>query len=184
MDYRTDLGPITLWGQLSAPARRPVVFGIRGLFPPVDHLEWLAGALVALGAARRTPVASLVLAEPFLRSQPIWALDECVRRFAPIGEPHWPAWTEEFLETATGGLDARPLLEGLTTPTHVVMGAVPLDPRRQLTRLPSLAGEDDRALWAASPNVTTYVCEGAGHDIAAEAPKPLVTVLRRAVAEA
>ncbi|MDB5494460.1 MAG: hypothetical protein JWP86_1797 [Phenylobacterium sp.] len=66
--------------------------------------------------------------------------------------------------------------------TFVVVGEMPLEPPRPLTRLPSLTSEDERALWRAAPGVELTVCAGAGHDIPRQAPSEMMAVLRTALA--
>lgn len=138
------------------------------------------GALVAL-ALRHPTIRQLLLVEPPLRTGKLWPLAE---RFASVE----PGWAATFVQHVFGmgqepveDRDYTGLLDRLKTPTLVVMGGVPLNPRRDLDILPSLVDEPERDRLRHHPWVRTVVAPDAGHNVPAQAQHTMFATLAAAL---
>jgi pimeloyl-ACP methyl ester carboxylesterase len=137
-----------------------------------------AGALVAL-ALRSPEIRRLVLLEPPLRSDDLWPLNEALDPAQGLSDYELSQLSALFGVGAACvvGMDYRPLLDGLTVPTRVLLGDAPLLPRRPLPRWPSLVDDDSRAALKANPLVRRTVVAGAGHGVQMEALQACVEVV-------
>jgi pimeloyl-ACP methyl ester carboxylesterase len=130
-------------------------------------LGFSTGALVAMGVAA-PGLKALLLVEPFLRTAHVWP-------FRGMVEDHRSAEQQTFLWNVLGVRDGeaeqrdyRHLARGLGVPGHVLLGGIPLVPRRPLPNLPSLVDEEDRATLRAQPLLNLTEVPGAGHNVAAQ----------------
>ncbi|THD55104.1 hypothetical protein [Phenylobacterium sp.] len=73
--------------------------------------------------------------------------------------------------------DYRYLAQDVRVPGHVLLGATPLLPKRQLPFLPSFVDEDDRATLRAQPLLTLTEGPGAEHNVAAQSLPAFRSVL-------
>ena len=102
--------------------------------------------------------AQRVLAiEPFLETGKLWALFEIL---SPSVVGNGAAWVEAIFGRPGDGRDYRSILDGLRVPTEIIVGDVPLFPRRPVMGLPSLCDEADRAAFRAHPLV--HLQQGVG----------------------
>jgi pimeloyl-ACP methyl ester carboxylesterase len=146
---------------------------------PLVVLGISAGALVALGV-RAPNLRGLLLIEPPIFTENLW----------PLAEGVDAAKDPDFMRAVFGIEDGRvveprdysPLVSALAVPAEVLLGGVPLQPRRRFAKSPSLVDEPARATLASSPLVTTTVAAGAGHHIPAEAGEVFVGALQRLLA--
>ncbi|THD74321.1 MAG: alpha/beta hydrolase [Phenylobacterium sp.] len=137
-----------------------------------------AGCLVALGLASLPQVDAMVLVEPFLDVSQCWPLREFAAAKAAPGSTLLP-WLKAFFGPNVAD-DFSPLANQAPARTAVLVGAVPLEPPRAMTRFPSLTSEAERAMWRARGAKVT-VCPDAGHDVPARAPQALLAALREAL---
>jgi hypothetical protein len=130
-----------------------------------------AGCLATLGV-RSTQVARHVAVEPFFRTAALWPLHDIARRFL-AAEPHAVGAhraAEVILGHGPAGAvaerDYRWLLDGLEAPLDVVVGALGLEPQRELPIAPSFTSAADRELLASRPNTRlTQAHEESGHNL-------------------
>jgi pimeloyl-ACP methyl ester carboxylesterase len=140
------------------------------------------GALVAMGL--RSPcVRAIVAVEPPLLTEQLWPLDE---RFQPA-TPKDAEFVWSVFGIGRGPIEGRnyaPVLEGLSVPTTVLIGDIPLLPRRRLDIIPSLIDDQARALLDRNPHVRIVVVPNAGHNIPRQAPLVLLKAMQDACAQA
>lgn len=147
------------------------------------------GALVALGM-RAPEVRSRVLMEPFFSSTGLWPLIPVMQRRIAEGNALTARYIFELFGITAQGCENRDysrFLDAVETPVHVLAGAVPLDPPRQLANWPSFTDEAARRRLAAHPRTTLHEGPpGSGHHLTGtpEGARLLVEVLRQALAEA
>lgn len=142
------------------------------------------GSLVAL-AMDAPEVSAMVLIEPPLRTAKLWPLIAPLRARAKA-EP----WAARFVEGVFGyypgrveDRDYRPLLSNLKCRAWVLLGDVPLMPERELSELPSLVDEPERALLRAHPHVRIVASPGVGHNIPAHHAQLIDAALRKTLGE-
>lgn len=143
------------------------------------------GGLVALGV-RAPNVRARVVMEPPLSSGKLWPMLDFLRTRL-IQDPELRAFIENVFgvsESASRDIRYEGLLDGLADPTTVIVGATPLNPPRQVEKLPSLVDEPERQWLAAQPGVRLLVAQGAGHNVPQEATRLLVSELRASLAAA
>lgn len=128
-----------------------------------------AGALVALWMDQ-APIRRLLLVEPPLRTDLAWPLESLDALKDPAIRP--------YRDAVLGRQDFRPLLKRLQRPTTVLLGEIPLEPRRDLPTWPSLVDAETRAELAANPLIRVVVAPGAGHNIALENVAAFVRALQ------
>lgn len=153
------------------------------LYPerPVFAFGISAGALIAL--ALRTELRGLLLVEPPLRSCSLWPLRDALRDVGPSGWESLAAPLFGITRTEHASRDYRPLLRTLSVPTKVLVGDMPLLPRRPLPVQPSLVDDESRdALRQAS--VSIIEVSGAGHGVLNAAPDIVEFHLRQSIASA
>jgi hypothetical protein len=126
-------------------------------------LAMSAGALVAL-ALRWPAVRRMVLVEPFLRTGHIWP-------FRRLGERVETETQRDFVRNVLGAdgtrledRDYSHLLAALATPTRVLLGDTPLGAPRDISEMPSLVDDRDRAALGAHPLVSVTEAPG-GHNV-------------------
>lgn len=139
------------------------------------------GATVAL-AVRSPEVRRIVAVEPILATEGLWPIEEPLRRAAgplPADDARRRRWFELFGVSPEGvePRDHRGVLAGLACPVDVILGAEPLEPRRELARFPSLVGEAERRALAANPHVRIQIAPGVGHNVQGNAGKLVAAVL-------
>ena len=61
------------------------------------------------------------------------------------------------------------MVDGLNVPVDAVLAEEPLEPQRPVARHPSLVGEAERRLLAATPGVRLHVVPGTGHNVMGQA---------------
>lgn len=145
---------------------RALGLAIEALYPgrPTAIFGLSTGALVALAVTSRQ-VRRLVLAEPFLRTDPVWPLHD-LPSLARNDADRDMLWN--VLGVAEGRVEARDyghLLERLAVPATVILGSVPLGERRAFEQMPSLVAPPDRAAFTAHPKVRVLEVAG-GHNVA------------------
>lgn len=159
------------------PGRRVVAFGIS------------TGALVTLGL-RRPEVRAQVAMEPFLATANLWPLILDMQQRLPAAPEQARRYIFEMFgitETGCEDRDFSPILDGVCSPVHAVLGAMPLEPARLMETWPSLADERTRERLALHPSVTMHHGPpGSGHHVTGtpQGWATLTTALDHALAEA
>jgi hypothetical protein len=130
------------------------------------------GAVVAL-AVRARNLARIVAVEPPLVTAGLWpvlgALAEHLRQARdPLSEAYISA-SFGVTQARVTGRDHRWVLDGLNVPADVILAEEPLEPQRAVARHPSLVGEAERGLLAATPGVRLHVVPGTGHNVIGQA---------------
>jgi pimeloyl-ACP methyl ester carboxylesterase len=139
----------------------------------IVHVGLSTGALVALHMRPR----SLVLVEPFFRPLDLWALVELYGILIPPTDAPLRQLADDYLGLYSGGRDYTELLEAAPAATTVLVGGVPLEPRREVTGLPSLTSEPERAAWRAR-GAALRICQGVGHNLPDKAREALAAAIR------
>jgi len=161
----------TPWSPAEVPALTAGLQEVAGwLFAdlPLVVFGVSTGALLALGFKAPNLVRTVVL-EPFLQTGNLWPfIADSRARLERYN--HRPAIVS-FLWTVFGigattleNRDYRYLAQGLSVPTDVILGGMPLLPERPLPAWPSFASDEDRAAFRRNPLATLH--EGppdAGH---------------------
>lgn len=142
------------------------------------------GGAVAL-AMQHQAVRRLLLLDTPLTTDDLWPLEEA---FATPSQriPAAGRWFHDMLGYSPAGWERRdytPLLERLDKPTTVLLGGVPLQPRRPLDRQPSLVCEADRARYRRHPMVEVRVVPAAGHNVAGDGTADFHAAMRSAFEE-
>jgi pimeloyl-ACP methyl ester carboxylesterase len=135
------------------------------------------GALVALGV-RSAQVRRVIALEPPLVMSKLWPMaDRLAVRWRDD-----PA-AREVIEAVFGGIgEVRTertyfhLFDG-APPVDVIVGEIPLRPKRALEYFPSFVDGPERGWLAARPGVMVHVAAGAGHNVHVFAPDLLREVL-------
>jgi len=146
------------------------------------------GCLVTL-AMRAPEIRRHVAQEPFFSTAGLWPfVENSIDRLRDFPDNRELA---SFLSGVFGisrdgvvGRDYRWILERLRRPTAVIMGGLPLEPRRDLPAWPSFTSQEDRRLLAGTPGVTMHVAApDVGHNIerSAEGRRLVNNVLRDAL---
>lgn len=142
----------------------------------VSVLGLSTGGLVALGL-RSPEIRRLLVVEPPLRTGPAWPL----RGFRDGQHPDWERFTWPIFGIDRTRHEDRSylhLLDRLACPTRVVVGGVPLMPEREVSAMPSLVGDDVRAILAAHPLIEVTETPGAGHNIPRDAAHELLKMIK------
>lgn len=137
-----------------------------------------AGGLVGM-AMRHPAIRQLVLADTPISTGDLWPLEQAFEGPA-AREPQARKWFDDILGFKNGGWEDRGyrrLLDRLRTPTTVLLGDIPLQPRRTSDRMPSLVSTEDRAAYEGHPLVQTKLLPGVGHNISRDGTDGLVEVL-------
>lgn len=134
---------------------------------PLVILGISAGALVAMAVA--TPgLKALLLVEPFLRTLHVWPFRGMVGEYRSPGQQDFLWKVLGVREGEAEERDYRHLARGLKVPGQVLLGGVPLMPKRTLPNLPSFVDEADRATLRAQPLLKVTEVPDAGHNVAAQ----------------
>ena len=123
------------------------------------------GALVAL-AARSANIRWVIAIEPPLSTAKLWPMIDGLKALW-VKEPSSRAFVTNIFGVSDEGvadIQYRDLFDG-HVPVEVVVGDVPLHPKRNLPRYPSFIDAEDRAWLASRPGVTVSEAPGAGHNI-------------------
>jgi pimeloyl-ACP methyl ester carboxylesterase len=153
---------------------------VAALFPerPLAVLGVSMGGVVAM--AMKAPGLRAILAvDPPLTVAGLWPLRNVLREVLAAA-PSFADWIWDVLGFSVDAVeerDYRPILAALEVPTHVLLASDPLEPRRLVDRLPSLASESERALYAAHPFVSIEVVPDSGHDLPGDRPAAVLTPL-------
>lgn len=146
------------------------------------------GGLVVLGLKAPQIVRSVVM-EPVLTTAKLWPLIPFMR--GKLKANPKDAVLRDFIFGVFGVTETRlfdrryeHLLDGLATPTRVIVGGQPLYPERPVQKLPSLVDEPERELLQRYPLIDYSVAEQAGHNVPQEASGAMLTALRAALREA
>ena len=150
---------------------------------PVVLLGASIGAVIALGVRARN-LARIVAVEPPLVTAGLWpvlnAFGEHLRQANDPLSDAYISGTFGVTQAEAAGRDHRWVLEGLNVPVDAVLAEEPLEPRRAVARHPSLVGEAERRLLAATPGVRLHIVPGTGHNVIGQA----VTAAEEIVLEA
>jgi pimeloyl-ACP methyl ester carboxylesterase len=136
-----------------------------------------AGALAAL-VLDAANVEALVLVEPFFSTAKLWTLVEALRSIFPNIDPAQRDWAWDVLGIAETRLEDRPyghLLPPALPNCVVVVGDIPLLPRRPMPTLPSFTDDGDRAALVASGARLIEVA--GGHAVPRNAPEAITAAL-------
>ena len=132
------------------------------------------GCLVTLGLRAPGIVRHVALQTSAAAARAIWPLHKTISDFIAAA-PHLvggakaaealfgytPAPNEKVVDR-----DYRHVLAGLSVPTDVIVGQVPLEPVRAISRLPSFTSVEDREALAGNPFVTIHNGPpGSGHQV-------------------
>jgi hypothetical protein len=109
-------------------------------------------------------IERMVLVEPFFRPAETWPMRVVLRDYLPRFGPQMKVWAQEMLGYGGRGIDYRPLLAELAPRVDVILGGVPMEPRKP-GLLPSYASEEERQMWRRQPGVRMHICPGVGHAI-------------------
>jgi hypothetical protein len=128
------------------------------------------GNLLTL-SLRHPDICRRVIDEPFFQTKDLWPFIPDARQRLMIPDQH--PMVQPYLWTYFGigpdrleNRDYRHLLDAITVPTDVFVGARPLLPPRELDFWPSFTSDEERALLAANPLVTVHVGpEETGHSV-------------------
>jgi hypothetical protein len=132
---------------------------------PVIALGTSVGCWAALATRHyERRIDRMVLVEPFFRPADTWPMRVVLRDYLPKFGPEMKVWAQEMLGYGGRGIDYRPLLAELPPRTDVILGGVPLEPRKP-GLLPSYASDEEREMWRRQPGVRIQVCPGVGHAI-------------------
>ncbi|HLZ77349.1 hypothetical protein [Phenylobacterium sp.] len=150
---------------------------------PVVLLGASIGAVIALGVRARN-LARIVAVEPPLVTAGLWpvldAFGEHLRQVKDELSEAYISGTFGVTQTDVVGLDHRWVLQGLNVPVDVMLAEEPLEPRRALARHPSLVGEAERRLLAATPGVRLHLVAGTGHNLIGHAIEPASEIVLEA----
>jgi len=141
------------------------------------------GGVAAL--AMRRP-ARLLLIDPPLSTGALWPLVEFVREPSLMAQPAYVDWVWRILGIGPDrheNRNYRPLLKACRIPGVVVVPGEPLGPPRVIRGIPGLMTAADRDLVAAHPCLRAVAVPGAGHNVAADMPDLIVSLLREQVAQ-
>jgi hypothetical protein len=141
-----------------------------------------AGGLIGL-AMREPGLRRKFILEPPLRTGDLWPLHE----LRHIGPPGWEKLTWPILGLDAARHEARdyiPMLDGLTTPTTVVIGSEPLLPPRELPEPPSFVDATSRQVLSRHKMVQLIEVPGVGHRLPSVAAAVTIRLARLAVAAA
>ena len=141
----------------------------RGLDELADRLVG-GQPIVAVGSStgnlltmsmRHPDVQHRIAIEPFFQTKDLWPFqDWSQKRMARTpDDKDLLAFMWDFFGFAPDRLenrDYRDLIDGVTTPTDVFTGSLPLLPIRQTDQWPSFTSQEDRAALAANPFVTHH----------------------------
>src|SRR3569623_1515888 len=115
-----------------------------------------AAGVIAQGARARN-LTRVVALDPPLVASGLWPGQAHLRdAMRTTMEPSARVYMSAAFGVTEGGVeprDLRQVLQGLTAPTDVVLASEPLEPEREVKRCPSLVGEAERRLLAATPGV-------------------------------
>lgn len=162
---------------------------IREAFPDrrIVSLGASIGGLTVMGL-RAPQVLRAVVMEPILTTAKLWPMTNFIRGKL-LANPQDAALrsfiVNVFGVTETGIEDRRydALLDGLATPTRVLVGDQPLYPERAVQKLPSLVDEPERERLARHPWIQYSVATGAGHNVPQEASGAMMQALMGAIRE-
>lgn len=135
---------------------------------PIVAFGASTGSILSLGL-RLPNIRRHVVVEPFLHTRDLWPfiLDSRDRLKMNPGHDPMARFFWEVFGIGPDRLEDRDygyLLEGITAPTDVVVGQLPLLPPRDLPVWPSFTSADDRARLLANPLVTLHEGPpGSGH---------------------
>jgi len=142
-----------------------------------------SGATIALGVRART-LARIVAVEPPLVADGFWPIAGPLQASLRAASNRAnDAFAAETLGVGREGVTSRDhlnVLQGLATPTDVVLGATPLHPQRPLDVFPSLVDEPVRRRLATTPGVRLHVVPGTGHNVVGQAINAVREVLLEA----
>ena len=160
---------------------------------PTVVLSVSTGNLLAFGL-KAPNICRRVAVEPFFTTRDLWPFVANSR--ARLAKTPDSAGLATYLwkvfgigATALEERDYRYLLQGITVPTDVIVGELPLLPQRTLPVWPSFTSEADRQALASNPLVAMHVGPpGTGHGVTidglgAALKKRLAHVALRAAAE-
>ena len=134
---------------------------------PLIVLGISTGALVAMAVA--TPdLKALLLVEPFLRTLHVWPFRGMVQEYRSPGQQNFLWKVLGVRDGEAAERDYRHLARALRVPGHVLLGGVPLMPKRPLPILPSFVDEEDRATMRDQPLLNVTEVPDAGHNVAAQ----------------
>lgn len=145
------------------------------------------GAVIALGVRARN-LSRIVAVEPYLATGDLWPVMEPLRERLRSGS--LDATGTRFVWEAFGvsrdrseARSYRALLDGRAAPVDVVLGDVPLQPRRDLPRFPSFVDEADRRWLAALPGVRLHQV-ASGHNALGQDSQAVMNVICEAARRA
>jgi hypothetical protein len=140
---------------------------------PVVAFGTSTGNLLSLGL-RLPNICRRVAVEPFFQTKDLWPFIANSRQ-RMMRNPTDDGLARYFWDgfgigpTALENRDYRHLMGAITVPTDVIVGEIPLLPRRATEVWPSFTSEEDRAALAANPLVTLREAPpGTGHSIGAD----------------
>jgi pimeloyl-ACP methyl ester carboxylesterase len=137
------------------------------------------GGLVALAMAQ---AAAVVAVDPPLMAGPeLWPMTERLRRaLRETEDPHLAAWVWNLFGVSETALEPRDYRGVLSTrrPGVVVIAGEPLEPERQIRRLPGLIRAEDRSAFGDHP-MRVIMAMGSGHNIVRDAPQALAAATRQ-----
>lgn len=148
---------------------------------PIVAMGVSTGNLVSLGLGSPN-ICRRVAVEPFFETENLWPFIANSRHrmelnSAPEAAPILDYLRHYFWEVfgigaqALENRDYRYLLDGLSVPTDVLVGQLPLLPQRTLNTWPSFTSEQDRQRLAANPLVTFHEGPpGTGHGFGSVPP--------------
>lgn len=147
----------------------------------VNILGLSLGGVVAL-AMRSPQVRAVIAVDPPLSTAHLWPMRQDLERGAQIS-PQLRAWIWGLFGVDGAKQVERDyafVLDGQRPPTRVLLASDPLMPEREVTRMPSLVGERDRALYASRP-ISLLTVMDTGHNIARDGQPAIMTSLRQAL---
>jgi hypothetical protein len=142
---------------------------------PVVAFGASTGNLLSLGM-RLPNICRRVALEPFFQTENLWPFvtDSRERLELNANRPEMARYFWEFFgigPTTVENRDYRHLLDEITVPTDVIVGQLPLLPKRKVDIWPSFTSADDRAALTANPLVTLHEGpSGTGHSYGAVPP--------------
>jgi pimeloyl-ACP methyl ester carboxylesterase len=145
------------------------------------------GGLVAM-TLRSSAVTQVIACDPPLSTAGLWPLiPELQAKLADsaVGAELRSWITDLFGVSAAGveNVDYRPLLDGLTVRTDIIIAALPLEPERDLPVQPGFMSADDRAFVRRHPKVRVLIAPNTGHNVPRHAPWVMTAVVNRALYE-
>lgn len=157
--------------QTTFAGRRMVVMGVS------------IGAVAAMGV-RAANIERVVAVEPPLVTGKLWPLIGPLRSFlerTQVVEAAAFAFEAYGMDLARAeSRDYRGVLEGLTRPTDVVVGEIPLAPERTEPRIPSFVDLEERRLLGGHVGVRLHVVAGTGHNVLKDAPRAVRDIVLEA----